>query len=335
MKKMEVLISPYDAQTKNAYIGQDVFFINVINQFSSATEVPTKVEYSERETEGPALLINYEDYKDDKFACDFTQGYAPIKESESSIASVYRQEVSVNSDGTVNALTHLKPVKTDISRFRFRDFNITNRRLYQYILYPTNSQNTEEIEATSQIPERFNWGAWSITELHPVAGNKKQFTATDNDVWLFNLNIETGEQSQNIIRNEQQTLGQFNKYSQGRMNYVSGSVNCLLGSEVVPASYVKQKNGAIKNEGGYLEKRIFSNHPTSNERVDMLLAWRQVVYSSNPKLLKDRAGQSFLVTLSSSSNKPMDSVGFQPNTISFNWVQIGTTEDLQIIDNSL
>ncbi len=67
----------------------------------------------------------------------------------------------------------------------------------------------------------------------------------------------------------------------------------------------------------------------------MLLAWRKVVYSSNPKLLKDRAGQSFLVTLNSSSNKPMDAVGIQPNTISFNWTQIGTTEDLQIIDDTL
>ena len=57
--------------------------------------------------------------------------------------------------------------------------------------------------------------------------------------------------------------------------------------------------------------------------------------SSNPKLLKDRAGQSFLVTISNSTNKPMDAVYRQPNTISFTWTQIGTTEDVEIVGSSI
>ena len=57
--------------------------------------------------------------------------------------------------------------------------------------------------------------------------------------------------------------------------------------------------------------------------------------SSNPKLLKDRAGQSFIVTLNSATNKPINAVGMQPNTISFTWTQIGSTEDVQIIDDNI
>ena len=115
------------------------------------------------------------------------------------------------------------------------------------------------------------------------------------------------------------------------MNYVTGSVSCLLGSEVLPASYIL-KNGKAVNEGGYQEIRKNDKTPSSNQRVDMLLAWRKVVMSSNPKLLKDREGQSFLVTLSSATNKPMDAVHRQPTTISFTWTQIGNTEDVQIVD---
>lgn len=335
MNKMKVLVSPFDETTKNTKLGQDVFFINVLNTFDDSKEKPIKVTYEQRDTISTALLLNYQDYDSEGFFCDYTQGYAPIAKSEESMASIYKQEVSVGDDKEIKALTRLKPVKTDINNFKFRDFNISNHRLYQYVLYPSNARQGEEIEKATVIPNKTNWGAWSITELHPVAGNKKQFTATADDVWLFNLNVETGEQSQNISRNEQQTLGQFNKYSQGRTNYISGSVSCLLGSEVIPASYIKRKNEITNSNGGYTERRIFDTKPTSNERVDMLLAWRKVVYSSNPKLLKDRAGQSFLVTLNSSSNKPMDAVGIQPNTISFNWTQIGTTEDLQIIDDTL
>lgn len=328
MNKMKVLVSPFDEATKNTKLGQDVFFINVLNEFNVGGEKPTKVAYNQRGETDVALLLNYQDYKNENFFCDYTQGYAPIAESEESMASIYKQEVSVGDDGEIKVLTRLKPVKTDINNFKFRDFNISNHRSYQYVLYPSNAQQGEEIEKVTVIPNKTNWEAWSITELHPVSGKKKQFTATADDVWLFNLNISTGEQAQNISRNEQQTLGQFNKYSQGRMNYVSGSVSCLLGSEVIPASY------ANKN-GGYTERRIFDTKPTSNEQIDMLLAWRKVVYSSNPKLLKDRAGQSFLVTLNSSSNQPMDAVRIQPNTISFNWAQIGTLDDVQIVGNGL
>ena len=64
----------------------------------------------------------------------------------------------------------------------------------------------------------------------------------------------------------------------------------------------------------------------------MLLAWRRLVRSNNPKLLKDREGQSFLVTITNSGNTPMDNIKRQPNTLSFSWVQIGTTDGLQIVD---
>ena len=140
------------------------------------------------------------------------------------------------------------------------------------------------------------WQAWSITELHPVDNSGKKFYAGSDDVWLFNLNLESGAQAQNLSRNEQQTLGTFPRYSQGRRNYVSGDISCLLGSQVIPASYAKKKMSE-SGQTGYVERLLFDLNPTSNEKIDMLKAWRKVVYSNNPKLLKDRAGQSFLIKI--------------------------------------
>lgn len=340
-KAMKIKVSRpnEEASEFTSFVGQKVGFINVLNSdgqsTSEAVSKPEKVLYDEEDIDSVVCLIDYYPYSAATRTYTIEQGYAPSRScSINSASSVFKQEI--DNDG--NALTRFYPVDTEIVNFKFRDFNVSNKRRYRYVLYPfdmSGDATSSSIEkAVTETPIITNWQGWSITELHPVSGNTKKFTASADDVWIFNLNVDTGEQSQNISRQEQQTLGQFNRYSQGRMNYISGSVSCLLGSDVLPASYIL-KNGVTVNEGGYQEIRKTDKSPTSNQRVDMLLAWRKIVMSSNPKLLKDREGQSFLVTLSSATNKPMDTVCRQPNTISFTWTQIGTTEDVEIVGSSV
>ncbi len=329
-KKMSISLSKYNQEAKVREIGQKVSFVNVLNGAIEYFEPPKKIRYDDKEQQATCLL-NYE--QDINLSLEEGMG-TNVKSLDKGYSSVFKQEID-NSTGELIELTRLFPVEVDTRNFVFRDFNISNNRTYQYVLYPLDGVSTEEedkvnVTRKTGVVENIHWDGWSITELHPVSGNPKKFTASPNDVWIFNLNVDTGEQAQNISRQEQQTLGQFNRYSQGRLNYVSGSVSCLLGRDVLPASYIV-KNGKEQRIGGYQEKLPFNKAPTSNERVDMLLAWRKVVFSSNPKLLKDRAGQSFLVTLNSSTNKPMDYVGIQPNTISFTWTEIGSTQDVQIV----
>lgn len=340
-KSMRIKVSKpnKDMPEFTSFVGQKVGFINVLNDNGQAAGTPVskpeKVLYDAEDIDSVICLIDYYPWSTANRTYTIEQGYAPSRSSSiDSASSVFKQEI--DDDG--NALTRFYPVDTEIVNFKFRDFNISNNRRYRYVLYPfdmSGDATSSSIEkAVTETPIITNWQGWSITELHPVSGNAKKFTASADDVWVFNLNVDTGEQSQNISRQEQQTLGQFNRYSQGKLNYISGSVNCLLGSDVLPASYII-KNGKTINEGGYQEIRKTDKTPTSNERVDMLLAWRKLVMSSNPKLLKDRAGQSFLVTISNSTNKPMDAVYRQPNTISFTWTQIGTTEDVEIVGSSI
>ena len=211
-------------------------------------------------------------------------------------------------------------------------WNNQNDRKYQYVFYP---YSTGDNLIREEMIVSTRWDSWSITELHPCDSTKKNYYAKDDDVWVFNLNVETGEQTQNISRSENITLGTYPRYSQGRQNRVSGQVTCLIGSDVVPLTYLQYGEAVSFSpcvRTGYQETRFFNAHPTSNEKVDMLKKWRQLVYSKNPKLLKDRKGQSFIVTITNSSNKPYDNVKNQPDTISFSWSEIQSLEGVTITD---
>ena len=273
---------------------------------------------------GGTTYISIEEY-DEKMYGKFTEFY-PVLYIK--ITPKDKKGNRLKEEVVETPLTTLELVGEGINTFTFRDFNISNGRTYQYILYPVIGGDRLVRE---EVIVHTGWQAWSITELHPVDNSGKKFYAGSDDVWLFNLNLESGAQAQNLSRNEQQTLGTFPRYSQGRKNYVSGDISCLLGSEVIPASYAKKKMSE-SGQTGYVERLLFNLNPTSNEKVDMLKAWRKVVYSNNPKLLKDRAGQSFLITITQSSNKPYDNIVRQPNTLNFSWTQIGDSSKISVLD---
>ena len=62
----------------------------------------------------------------------------------------------------------------------------------------------------------------------------------------------------------------------------------------------------------------------------MLKQWRAFAYSKKPKLLKDTKGQSWIVSITDSSNSPFNSYHNQPDKISFTWVEIESTDSVVI-----
>ena len=312
---------------------QEFNFINIIDKAEQGNgSVVGKIDYnSDKAKEVAVALINYV-AATTPISIEPNQGLGILKAgSKNQSLDIFKQEI--DADG--NPLTTLEPVAKELQNYSFKDYNISNHRRYKYFIYlsqkdPVKNDENQVVIYKTDFTVSTNWQEWSITELHPVDNTMNSFTASPEDVWLFNLNISTGEQSQNITRNEVQTLGAYPRISQGKANYIKGNVSCLLGKDVISLGEAL-KNGFDVEHGGYIEMRKYINSITSNQRVDMLKAWRKLVMSSNPKLLKDREGQSFLVTLSNSTNKPMDSVKFQPNTISFNWTQIGTLDGVTIV----
>ena len=316
------------------YKGQSVGFINILGVFAKNAGRATPIAYN---TDGDKrqniiALLNYVEATD-PFVIHDTQGLGVLNiSSKEQGIDVFKQEI--DKDG--NTLTSLELVAKNLRSYKFRDYNVSNHRNYRYFIYlsPTEQPPTEQKDKNIIYKTSFDiytdWQQWSITELHPTDESMKTFTANPEDVWLFNLNIDSGAQAQNVSFNEVQTLGVYPRISQGKGNYVSGSVSCLLGSDVISVGEAL-KRGLSLSDAGYLEMRKYSSSITSNQRVDMLKAWRKLVASKNPKLLKDREGQSFLVSLSNSTNKPMDAARLQPNTINFNWTQIGTLDGVTIV----
>lgn len=338
--ELEISVSTANSETTLYHKGQDVKFINVLSYFSVNSPdlfvEPQKKSYDITTDIDFVLLLNYEKYSSSSESreYDIYEGFAPIYRSENLTCDIFRREVSVKEVGGKlvldKPLTQLELITDGLQDFYFKDYKISNNRTYQYVFYPTISNDL--LVRQEQIVKT-KWDSWSITELHPIDSTGSNFYATQNDVWLFKLNVETGDQEQNFTRKENITLGQYPRYYEGRQNYVSGSVSCLLGSEMVSAQYLIE-NGFSADDGEYLEFRKFDTHPTSNQRADMLNSWRNLVKSKNPKLLKDRKGQVFVVTITQNSNKPYDNIKNQPDVINFTWTEIKSVDDIKIINVS-
>lgn len=259
-----------------------------------------------------------------------------------------------------------EPVVLDTTLSSGYDFNICNNKTYQYILFidqtvPVNV--TEEETVATQIfansTDQYSvwypdpsfrgqgyvapggedvaadigagispkWEDWSICELVPQEsdGEHKIYKVDSSQVWRFKFSLETGSEKQNIARTDYQTLGKFPKIGYGTGDYDSGDVSALMGSEIVygsNAQYVERMNSSRLSP------------LSSNEKAKMLSEWKAFVASSNPKLLKDIKGKSWIVQIMSSENSVKNFYRDTPDTISFQWKQIEDTKDVMIYATS-
>ena len=254
------------------------------------------------------------------------------------VYSIYKKE-------DVEGITYYSPVAINIhvnaaeGKAVVRDFNIATGHKYKYIVYAavsTDEGNVSAVQSTAakELSETISpdWDCWSLTELVPttiaadIPAIKKAYTADTQNVWLFKYDVESGDQTQNISKTEQKTLGQFPRFAHGRQNNISSSVSCYLGSEIVNLGCLSESE-KIPYAQGYVERLPWKTNLTTNQKVAMLQEWRKIVASKNPKLIKDRKGQAFIVQVTSGSNKPTDNIGYQPDKINFSWTQIASLND--------
>lgn len=264
--------------------------------------------------------------------------------NDQKVYSIYKKE-------DVEGITYYSPVAINIrvdaaeGKAVVRDFNVATGHKYKYIVYAAvstdgGSVSTVQSTAAKELSETISpdWDCWSLTELVPTTittespAIKKAYTADTRNVWLFKYDVESGEQTQNISKTEQKTLGQFPRFAHGRQNNISSSVSCYLGSEIINLGCLPE-NEKIPYAQGYVERLPWKANLTTNQKVAMLQEWRKIVASKNPKLIKDRKGQAFIVQVTSGSNKPTDNIGYQPDKINFSWTQIASLDDTIITGN--
>ena len=264
--------------------------------------------------------------------------------NDQKVYSIYKKE-------DVEGITYYSPVAINIrvdaaeDKAVVRDFNVATGHKYKYIVYAAvstdgGSVSTVQSTAAKELSETISpdWDCWSLTELVPTTittespAIKKAYTADTRNVWLFKYDVESGEQTQNISKTEQKTLGQFPRFAHGRQNNISSSVSCYLGSEIINLGCLPE-NEKIPYAQGYVERLPWKANLTTNQKAAMLQEWRKIVASKNPKLIKDRKGQAFIVQVTSGSNKPTDNIGYQPDKINFSWTQIASLNDTIITGN--
>lgn len=252
---------------------------------------------------------------------------------------------------------NLRATKTGdtVNSINLLDFNVKSGYSYQYVIFPgdysasmlsvpyiyanTGTGITENGKSvyddngwrpfSSRLskPVRSTLQYWSIVNLVPTQENSQigtdinTYVADTDNVWMFKYQLENGSLTQNISKNELSTLGQYPKIGIGKKNFLSGSVSCYLGSEIIPLSKV-----------GYIERTPASRGVpmSTNEKAFMVEKWREFVATGTPKLLRDTKGQSWIVQIMDGTTTTNETISIKPDTISFSWRQVADTNDVII-----
>lgn len=252
-------------------------------------------------------------------------------------------------------------LKTNISYLR--DYNITNDRSYQYIMYPAeyseitlddrievkqifanydgpvwasdpdNPGQGKFVEGSYDsaykygTPVTTHWEEWSIVELEPVD---------------FDLDIPIAKQTYRanfdqlwLFKYSLETGAQTQNIGRSEFQTLGQFPKVGFGQANYASGDVSALLGSeiIPYKGQRYIERLRSSRLTplsTNERTTMLQQWKKLVASKNPKLLRDMKGQAWIVQIMSSSNTPKNSYMNQPDTISFSWKQVADTKNVVI-----
>lgn len=209
--------------------------------------------------------------------------------------SIYREK---NNSNELEYITRIKEGSLSLV-----DYNVANQNKYLYYVFKEDEDYISAANTSNEVETC--WWDWSIIGLNKSEDGN--YYVDTNNIWQFNLNVESADTTHNFTKTEYQNLTRYPKVSIGKINYVSGSLTCLLGQ--------------INNNVYY-------------EPAEMNQAWKDFCVSGEIKLLRDRKGNNLIVEIMSGSSKVMDETTEQARTITFNWVQTGGTKGMTIMEEA-
>ena len=261
----------------------------------------------EESTSNPDIFNNTK-YKptlnnDSRFLVTFDDGTA-IAKGIADVAlgyefSIYKEVLNTNQ---------LKYVaRLDSGALSITDYNVVNNTNYKYYIFKEDDSSISEAVVSNSATTC--WWDWSLIDLIPSTTDSTLYYADSNSIWKFNLNISSGDTTQNLNNTTYANFTQFPKISTGKTNYSSGSLTCLLGN------IQKTRNNNME----YIEN------------ADLLASWNEFCSNGNIKLMRDRKGTAMLVMITSTSSQLDDVLREQVNTITFSWTQVGSASNITII----
>ena len=205
--------------------------------------------------------------------------------------TVYRQEK--NSD------VQVKVASLDKTILSFEDYLVATNNEYIYRVYPETDTEIGSIITSNSV--KTCWKPWVVLGLNPT-DDENLYTLDNDNIWLFNYNLESAENTQNLSKTVYNNFTKFPKVSQGKKNYLTGNIKCLIGN------FVNNK---------YYDSKT------------MIETWNNFVNKNGKKILKDRKGNLYEINILESSFDYIDESNEQIASLSFNWIQTG---DLSTID---
>lgn len=208
---------------------------------------------------------------------------------------VYRR---AKDDATLHFLARIPA-----SQYALYDFNVVNNNEYQYILF---AETADYISAPLQQDGyvNTNWWNWSLVGLTKSEADSKVYYADTNNVWIFDTELQSSALQQNLDKAVLENFTQFPKLSSGKKNYLTGTVTAYLSNP---------------------------HNSRYQDTVEQYNAFINFIADENPKLLKDRKGNGWIVGTTSNQMQYNDVTAEQITTVNFDFVQLDNLDDLNII----
>ena len=189
------------------------------------------------------------------------------------------------------------------SQYAIYDFNAVNNAEYQYILF---AETAEYISAPLQQDGYTvtSWWNWSLTKLAKSETDDKIYYADSKNVWLFDTEVQSSALQQNLDKATIENFTQFPKISTGKKNYLTGSISAFLSNP---------------------------HNARYEDTIEQYNAFIDFIADENPKLLKDRKGNGWIVDTTSNQMQYNDVTAEQITTVNFDFVQLDDLDDLNII----
>jgi hypothetical protein len=191
--------------------------------------------------------------------------------------------------------------QTDALTTSVIDYLPANQSEYKYLVFPY----SETAIGASLESDVFltNWWNWCLISADENADG----TLTADEVYLFDLNLESAEVQQVYDKAIYNGYTRFPKASEGKLNYSTGGINCLIGDVSVAGEY-------------------------QNDTVDRMESLNLFIANGKRKFLKDRKGLVIEVFLDKKSNKTDDTLIQQIDRVSIGFTQLGTNQNVSVTD---
>lgn len=187
----------------------------------------------------------------------------------------------------------------DNSEFTITDPLAGNNKEYAYYVFP----ETENLIGTAMITDMVkNTSNWSYTIANLI--ERYDGVYVSNEIWNLELNVESGEVTQNLDITSFATIGKFDKLSRGKKNYLTASLTCILGN--------------LHPQTG--------DYDLTSEKMNK---WREFISGSDKYIWKDRLGDVRIVSIADNpTSKALDETSEQAQQISISVKEVMDISEL-------